>query len=273
VSGAAPHAGGPPAAAPPPLRRRKSVYALSPPQLDALRRAFAAVYKISDNRGYAFFAGMHGVPGHFCRHHEPPWQIPLFLPWHRAYLYVFERALRDQVREASLPWWDWTTPSAHQNGIPRAYATARAAGKRNPLYAGPIAPLAPPGRAAPYTERDPLPPSMLPEAAEVQTILRIRDFQRFSARVQDVHDNVHGWVQGDMANIGYAAYDPVFWAHHAMVDRIWALWQLENRPVLPPEYLNQALPPFPLNVAQTLNIKTLGYDYAASTAHVVVGGG
>jgi tyrosinase len=272
VSGAAAHAGHARTAAPP-LRRRKSVYALSPTQLDALRRAFAAVYAINDNRGYGFHAGIHGEPGHFCRHHEPPSQIPLFLPWHRAYLYVFERALRDQVREASLTWWDWTSPSAHQNGIPQVYAVARVGGRRNPLHAGPIGPLAQPRRAPPYTERAPLPPSMLPEASEVQRILGIRDFQRFSSRLQDVHDSMHGWVQGHMGIIAWAAYDPIFWAHHAMVDRIWALWQLENRPVFPPEYLNQTLPPFPLTVAQTLNIKNLGYDYAASTAHVVVGGG
>ena len=273
MSGAAAHAGHAPAATPPPLRRRKSVYALAPAQLDALRRAFDAVYRISDNRGYGFHAGMHGEPGHFCRHHEPASQIPLFLPWHRAYLYVFERALRDQVRDAALPWWDWTSPSAHQNGIPRAYTVRRVNGKRNPLAAGPIAPLAPAGRAAPLTERDPGAPSELPAAADVRKLLDIRDFQRFSSRLQDYHDHVHGWVGGDMANIGYAAFDPIFWAHHAMVDRIWALWQLENRPVLPPDYVNQTLPPFPLTVAQTLSIKNLGYDYAASTSHVVVGGG
>lgn len=273
MSGAAAQAHRAPSRTAPPLRRRKSVYALSPSQLDALRRALDAVYKIGDNRGYGFHAGIHGEPAHFCRHHEPPSQIPLFLPWHRAYLYVFERALRDQVRDASLPWWDWTSPSAHQSGIPRAYSIRRVDRKRNPLAAGPIAPLAQPGRAAPYTERNPGSPSDLPSASDVQTILRIRDFQRFSSRLQDYHDQVHGWVGGDMGNIGYAAFDPIFWAHHAMVDRIWALWQLENRPVFPPAYLQQTLPPFPLTVDQTLNIKNLGYDYAASTSHVVVGGG
>jgi tyrosinase len=273
MSGAAAHAGHDPAPAAPPLRRRKSVYALSPGQLDALRRAFDAVYRIGDNRGFAFHAGIHGVPGQFCRHHEPPSQLPLFLPWHRAYLYGFERALRDQVQDAALPWWDWTTPSAHQSGIPPAFAAARVGGRRNPLAAGPIAPMAQGNRAAPMTERQPGDPSDLPAAADVQALLAIRDFQRFSSRLQDVHDSVHGWVGGHMGIIAWAAYDPIFWAHHTMIDRIWALWQLQNQPVFPPEYLNQALPPFPFTVAQTLNIKNLGYDYAASTAHVVVGSG
>ena len=34
---------------------------------------------------------------------------PLFLPWHRAYLYFFELALQDQdpAHAVTLPWWDW----------------------------------------------------------------------------------------------------------------------------------------------------------------------
>ena len=35
----------------------------------------------------------------------------LFLPWHRAYLYFFERALRDRVPTLAQPWWDWTAPA------------------------------------------------------------------------------------------------------------------------------------------------------------------
>src|SRR5919201_5356864 len=130
MDAAAAHAHHAHAPAAPPLRRRKSVYALAPGQVDALRRAFEAVYGLSDNRGYQYWAGVHGVPGNHCRHHEPPGRLPLFLPWHRAYLYFFERALRDQVPAASLPWWDWTSPSAHKDGIPRAYSVRRVEGKR-----------------------------------------------------------------------------------------------------------------------------------------------
>jgi tyrosinase len=228
---------------------------------------------LSDNRGYQYWAGVHGVPGNHCRHHEPPGRLPLFLPWHRAYLYFFERALRDQVPAASLPWWDWTSPSAHQSGIPAAYADEQVGGRANPLAAGPVEIAAQPGGNVPMTERAPGAPAQLPSDAEIRAVLKIDDYERFSSRLQDKHDNVHGWVGGSMGIIAWAAYDPIFWAHHAMVDRIWALWQLNHHPVFPPSYLNQALPPFPMTVAQTLNVKTLGYDYAASTAHTVSGHG
>src|SRR5437899_1210951 len=66
-------------------------------------------------------------------------------------------------------------------------------------------------------------------------------------------------------------YGPIFCAHHTMIDRLWRLWQIRHpNPHMTTQLLNQALPPFPLTVAQTLDIKALGYDYAASTAHATV---
>src|SRR5215210_3001648 len=93
---------------------RRSVHNLTDDQLDALRQAFRAVMQIEDNRGYNFHAGIHGLPlgagqsNIDCVHDDGLW-----LPWHRAYLYLFELALRDQVRDASLPWWDWTSSISH----------------------------------------------------------------------------------------------------------------------------------------------------------------
>ncbi len=72
-----------------------------------------------------------------------------------------------------------------------------------------------------------------------------------------------------MGIIEVAAYDPIFWAHHCMIDRLWYLWQLEHPGAqLPTAFLEQALPPFPMTVRQTLSITDLGYDYAAATAAV-----
>ena len=39
------------------------------------------------------------------------------------------------------------------------------------------------------------------------------------------HDRVHGYVGGSMGQVPTAAFDPIFWSHHSMVDRIWYLWQ------------------------------------------------
>jgi hypothetical protein len=31
-----------------------------------------------------------------------------------------------------------------------------------------------------------------------------------------------------MGVVGTAAFDPIFWSHHAMIDRLWWLWQARN---------------------------------------------
>ena len=101
-------------------------------------------------------------------------------------------------------------------------------------------------------------------------MLAIQQFNRFSARIEDIHGAVHVWVGGTMGRIDWAAYDPIFWAHHANIDRLWARWQLTHSPVFPRAYLDRALPPFPMTVRQTLDVGRLGYDYASSTSHVTV---
>ena len=77
-----------------------------------------------------------------------------------------------------------------------------------------------------------------------------------------------------MGKIPFAAYDPIFWAHHTMIDRLWRIWQLQH-PGADPDasLLDQALPPFRMTVRQTLDVAALGYDYASSTSSQTVGGG
>lgn len=253
---------------------RKEAGALDPAELAALRNAFGRAYQIRDERGYAYFAGVHGLPlPSYCAHNTP-----LFLPWHRAYLYFFERALQDLDPVANLTWWDWTTPRAHAEGLPVAFRRTDARVNRNPLSTGPV-PLSPgdlgrfrsdpANRGAlsdgptPWTRRDPDDPDELPHAATIQRALAAPTFGDLSALLEGVHSSVHGWVGGAMTLISVAAYDPIFWAHHAMIDRIWYLWQNGGRGMPPPPgLLDRALPPFPMTVRDTLELSRLGYGYA-----------
>ena len=45
--------------------------------------------------------------------------------------------------------------------------------------------------------------------------------------IESVHDQIHGLVGngGHMGYIDYSAFDPIFYLHHVMVDRIFAMWQ------------------------------------------------
>jgi tyrosinase len=250
------------------LRRRKNAEHLLPPQLKALRDAFSSAEAIGDDRGFAHWAGIHGLPlPMYCQH-----GTRLFLPWHRAYLYFFELALRDLVPEAALVWWDWTSAGSHANGLPAAYAQANANGGPNPLYKTTVPPVARQNNQPHETSRAAGAPADLPTAADVEAVLSLPDFLDFQGQLEQIHNAVHVWVGGTMGEIPWAAYDPVFFAHHTMIDRLWRLWQLRHpNPHLPADLLTQALPPFPLTVEQTLDIKALGYAYVVTSSHAVAG--
>lgn len=262
-----------------PLRYRQSVTDLTDAQVAALRAAFADMQAIDDDRGYEYWAGLHGLP-------LPMWcdkfghGKPTFLHWHRAYLQQFELKLRaaGSGHDVMLPWWDWTaTPQ-----VPPMYAEPPAAGAPNPLYSVKINALAlQQGRRAdpeteqlarePNTTRDPgLPGTELPTVADIDQVLGYQDFSSFTRNLEDWHNQVHVWVGGHMSDIPFAAYDPVFWGHHAMIDRIWRLWQLRypGSASVPPALANQVMEPFGVTAAGTVDVTSLGYDYAASVTEV-----
>lgn len=249
----------------PRVRHRKSVAKLRPDQLAALRDGFAAIKEQRDNRGFWHWAGMHGAPGYICRHSPQAGYDSLFLPWHRAYMYRLELAMQTEVPKATLPWWDW--PASRSEGIPAAYDGDPA---ENPLAGSELPPLpnAPQGWPE-RTERKPGPAASLPSQDEIETVLDLTDFDDFSLRLEvELHNRVHGWVDGSMGAVATAAYDPIFWAHHTMVDRLWSLWQVRHSDPGPrPGLWGELLEGMDLTVEDVLNTASLGYDYAGSTEY------
>src|SRR3954464_10272299 len=119
-----------------PPRFRRSAARLTAGQLQLLRDGFQAMYGIADERGYAYHAGMHGLPLPIgC---DNAHGTPYFLPWHRAYLYFFERALRDRVPGAMLAWWDWRTRPGRPGRIPAPFADQRVGAQPNPLLSADV---------------------------------------------------------------------------------------------------------------------------------------
>lgn len=252
---------------------RKNAALLSEDEVGGLREAFSQIKQIStaargDDRGFFELAGLHGVPYWDCPHHTPQ---RLFLPWHRAYLYRLEQALADRVSGVTLPWWDWTTTRE----IPPAFAAEQAGGGPNPLFSS--ATLVAPGDirdGAPLIEtttRDTSPPEFLPSPADLQDVMDQTNYAVFNDACENIHDGVHGWVGGTMGNVGYAAFDPVFWAHHTMIDRMWWLWQQQGRMNAVPfaGWEDLVLEPFNLRVKDVLNANALGFDYADTETLIV----
>jgi tyrosinase len=254
-----------------PLRYRRNVAALSPQQLQLLVDGFRAMQAISDDRGYEHWAGIHGLPLPISC--DIAHGTPLFLPWHRAYLWRIERAMRDLVPNAMLAWWDWRTPAGQPSVIPAPLTVARAAdGRANPLRNGKVPQLAIQQGGAlgrqlgSPTKRTPSTTRPLPTPQQIEDLLAIDDFGTFSDELDNIHGGVHMWIGGHMGRIPFAAFDPIFWHHHAMIDRIWRMWQLKHNTAGPPESLwDTALPPLGMTVRQTLSVSRLGYDYAVTT--------
>jgi tyrosinase len=252
----------------------------------ALRDAYGKMQalKAGDNRSWIYWAEYHGFDRYDCWHHSgtgpPPgreYPYDLFLPWHRAYLQYFEHVVRDQNPEAIPPWWDWTSAASQQEGIPKAYTEPEVDGESNPLASGPmpdipnedverttrshgpLAELPHLNRPTPEPEGEPLP--------SVESVLALTSYVDFSRQLQNIHDAVHGWVGGQMGVIATAAFDPLFWAHHTMIDRLWYQWQLQHGVSnIPPHYTEKVLAPFGLTVEQVLDVRALGYEYASSSA-------
>lgn len=224
-----------------------------------LRDAYAAMFEISevavgDRRGYTALARGHGYDQDLC-HRDGR----IFLSWHRSYLYAFEKALNtalkwkrdDQALELTLPFWDWTTFDADSDspsGIPKvvddaSYVDGAGNNVENPLarawslYRAVSQGLA--GDAV-YTQRFPDQlRSVIPQLAD--DVARYMDNPSFASFSDDFSFGAHGTVHvtvggsggasglprnaGDMASVVSAAYDPIFWLHHSMVDKVWFDWQ------------------------------------------------
>lgn len=140
-----------------------------------------------------------------------------FVPWHRAFLYVVERTLRklsgdDDLR---LVYWNWENKASRT--LPAIYV--------------------PTGQSLYWSNRGTFPPSNWPlpdSKVDVKTALIIPDFPTFGGGAPGnpgvaytgPHANVHNAFvpNGDMRNLLFSPRDPVFYAHHGNIDRLWSSW-------------------------------------------------
>jgi tyrosinase len=132
-----------------------------------------------------------------------------FWPWHRMFLYRFERIIRKMSGNSgwSLPYWDWTSPAEVKLPAPfRDYRSVLYTQNRNPsINDGSLG----------------LDPNYLTYAAAFNYL----DFPTANYLIQDTpHGYVHTTIGGWMADTCTAALDPIFFLHHCNVDRLWNAW-------------------------------------------------
>jgi hypothetical protein len=128
-----------------------------------------------------------------------------FLPWHRAFLYMHERLLQAELgdRNFRLPVWDWE----NDGHIPRVY---------NELPTISDLPCH-------CTRRNGIDKVGRSDLQSWLVSTSFEDFARHRS-TYGVHADVHLGLGGYMGKLGTAAADPVFYAHHANVDRYWCYW-------------------------------------------------
>lgn len=162
-----------------------------------------------------------------------------FLPWHRWFVRQMERRLRKIHATVVIPYWDAITDRA----IPAA--------------------LAKPALLTRWSVTRNWKASQLARSADLTAAMSMGTFTSFQTTVEGVvHGSVHNAVGGDMASASSPA-DPLFWLHHANLDRLWSQWQVTH-PGQDPSNLAEVLQPTPIfgvKVAKVRTISGLGYRY------------
>jgi len=149
-----------------------------------------------------------------CQHSNPPQQANFF-GWHRMYLYYFERVLRWAANDNTLrlPYWDYTDPT--QEALPKEFQTAASIfydAKRDPGM---------------NTGAD----TLNSGSTNVNALLRDTNYLRYEGKIEEgIHGYVHCTVGptcpvAHMGDVPVAGNDPIFYTHHANIDRLWACWQ------------------------------------------------
>jgi tyrosinase len=234
---------------------RRDVYALGE-RWHPILRAYALAVGVmrtlpaTDARSLAYQASVHGVgdeadppPDSFrgqCQHNS--WY---FLPWHRWYLFYFEQIVRSllvdidevpaEVAESwALPYWNYARTGAGR--LPPEFAAPRLwdGRRRNPLF-DPTRSPAVNARTARLDPRQTVPgvrvlrqpfsstsPGVATFGGTASGWHHFREPGAVAGGIETTpHNDVHGFVGGNMWRFAEAGLDPVFWLHHCNIDRYW----------------------------------------------------
>jgi tyrosinase len=199
-----------------------------------------------------------------------------FLGWHRRYLVEMERELQrvDAILRPgapdriAVPYWRWqdSFPSWMANFLPAK---------------DPSSGLDPPPRknAEPPQKADATDIDIIVNQSAIQEtgLSGENEYTKFSYGLEGwgnrpdgtalpAHNHGHAWVGGIMNNTSTSPTDPIFWMHHAEVDRLWEIWRQGNPTPMPllsgPDRI---MDPWAESYDELLDIAALGYSYDSMT--------
>ncbi|RKP26900.1 hypothetical protein SYNPS1DRAFT_13502, partial [Syncephalis pseudoplumigaleata] len=164
---------------------------------------------------------------------------PNFLPWHRVMLARFENDIRRIDPEFVLPYWDWSIDSQMPDQSPiftERYFGGNGQGARMCIGSGPYKDHVPyytqegfsgcltrsfmsgdatSGRIGPFA----------PVELMLDIVSNHNDYSSFESKLEGTpHGSVHNNIGAGFATM-FSPNDPLFFVHHAFVDKLWADWQ------------------------------------------------
>ncbi|MED5620956.1 tyrosinase family protein [Ideonella sp. BN130291] len=183
-----------------------------------------------------------------------------FLSWHRYFLYRLELDLQSKVAGVMLPYWDWSDPATLMtdtfmgpngtvsNEVRSGYFAADAPGTgTNPTPAPAWWPAGLTGWRLPSAfgmSAGPLKRAIgavasLPPSGNMSQTLAKSTYADFQLALESgagligataMHNGMHTWfgMVSHMRDALVSAFDPIFFLHHANVDRLWAMWQCDG---------------------------------------------
>ncbi|KAK6850538.1 monooxygenase [Apiospora arundinis] len=179
--------------------------------------------------------------------------VAMFLPWHRLFVQVYEESLRNCGYTGPMAYWDWTLDTADVSKAPVWDAVMAFGGNGNPaidpmgrdtskkcLVDGPLKNfevaytmkgLNPHCLTRNWNSGIEAPGNMLADAYTkevIDGISALSNYKDFRYKLEGgPHGAIHSAVGGDMSP-ATSPNDPIFFLHHAQIDRLWTQWQQEN---------------------------------------------
>lgn len=241
--------------------------------LEAMNIAFKKMREMGCEKGLAWYyqGAMHNIPGKIngenvlcpeyqtskdklwawgdCTHNGTQNASLNFLLWHRMYTWYLEKIVRELSgkKDFALPYWNYGSVEATDNIMAEPIRN-----KSGSLY-----------EAARYSILNNGESILADQVKQIQLSLEeLKTNPSFSGSAgfsKNLEIAPHGYMHnligggyaspsekyynqiyqtnmsGLMANVPSAGFDPVFWLHHSMVDRIWESWDVSaygQRPTL-----------------------------------------
>lgn len=226
---------------------------------------------------------------------------PAFLPWHREFIFRFEKELQKCVPGIALPYWDWTIDASLPDPLaspvwaddfmggngdpndndfvktglfrydpndPNTWRVVDMEGNPGEGLRRQFATFVP---TLPFNRDVLYALSVVPYDTPSWNVLSAPSFRNVIEGwviAPALHNRVHVWVGGDML-FHTSPNDPVFFLNHCNEDRIWAIWQNihPGEPYVPyrtgprGHNLYDAMPPWDTTPSDVLDYRALGYEY------------